>query len=207
MSEQNPFSKPIDATVVEAYQPPQGAPSGPLKIPASLMTIAIIGMILAAFGLFGVCIGGAGLAMTEMFVDFMPDEDAKVAMRELFDLQFIPSLIQIAISAIVAPLLLVAGIGSLTRKPWSEGLMKLALIGSILSSVIGLGISAWLTLFHWDVINAPNAAQPGGETITIFSQALNIGFQALFLIFFVWALIAMGGKTISTFYNNLSGQK
>ncbi|MEL7338375.1 MAG: hypothetical protein AAFN70_19460 [Planctomycetota bacterium] len=207
MTGENPFSKPVEATVVEAYKTPQGAPSGPLKIPASLMAIAIIGMILGAFGLFGVCAGGAGLAMTEMIIDVMPDEDAKVAMRDLLDLQFIPTLIQLGISVIVSPLLMVAGIGCLTRKSWSKGLMKLALVGSILSTLVGMGITAWMTLFHWDAINAPNAGQPGGDALTMFSQAIGIGFQVAFLIFFIWALIAMGGKTISTYYNNLSGQK
>jgi len=199
MSDVNPFEAPIEASGSGAYGP------GPVKIPTSLMVISIIGLIFGLFGLLGVCFGGVGLAMSQSIVEMVPDEEAKVAMREMMDLQFIPTVIQLALSLFVAPLLIAASIGCLTRKSWSEGLMKIALMGSILSSVVGLGLTAWLLLFHWDAINAPNAAQPGGEAITIVSQVIGVGMALAFLGFYIWGLIAMGGKTIKSFYDQING--
>ena len=204
MSDANPFEeKPVEATIAETYNPAQGPP-GPVPIPTSLMIISIIGLLFGLFGLLGVCAGGASLAMSETFINVMPDEDTKVAMREMMELQFIPSIIQLGLSLIVSPLLVAACIGCFTRQTWSQGLMKLAMLGCILSSLVGLGIYAWMILYHWDAIKAPNAGQPGGEAITMFSQAFSIGLAVLALGFYIWALIAMGGKTITAFYDRIN---
>ena len=208
MSDANPFEEQpvVEATITESYNPEQGPP-GPEPIPTSLMIISIFGLLFGLFGLLGICLSGGSLAMSEMIVDFLPNEDAKAATRELLDLQFIPTIIQIGISLIVSPLLVVACIGALTRQTWSQGLMKLSLLGCILSSLIGLGIAAWTIFFHWDMLNAVNSGQPGGEMFTIVSQGLTIGFVVVTLGFYIWALIAMGGKTITAFYDKIGATR
>lgn len=207
MSDANPFEEqPVEATVTESYNPAQGPP-GPVPIPTSLMIIGIVGLLFGLFGLLGICLSGGSLAMSEMIVNFLPNEDAKAATRELLDLQFIPTIVQLGLSLIVSPLLLVACIGCLTRQTWSQGLTKLAMLGCILSSLIGLGFNAWLILFHWDKVNAPNAGQPGGEMATIITQVFVFGFAVVALGFYTWALIAMGGKTITAFYDKIGATK
>ena len=91
MSDANPFEEQpvVEATITESYNPEQGPP-GPEPIPTSLMIISIVGLLFGLFGLLGICLSGGSLAMSEMIVDFLPNEDAKAATRELLDLQFIP---------------------------------------------------------------------------------------------------------------------
>jgi len=125
----------------------------------------------------------------------------------LMDMQFIPQIIQLVISIVVAPILVAGCIGCLTRKPWSQGLVKIGILGSILSSVVSLGIAAWMLLFHWDKVVAPQAGQPGGEMVAMVSQAIPIGIMLITLGFFVWALIAMGNKKITAFYDSLSSAR
>ena len=200
MSE-NPFEKPVPASTAEAYKTPESQPSGaPKSIPTTLMVISIVGLILGVFGLLGVCMGGISLAMSDMIADVMPDEESKDAMRKLFDLQFIPNLIQLALSTIVAPLLLAGSIGCLTRKPWSRGVMKLAIVGSIISYLFGMGAGAWMMLFHSETLSAPNANQPGGQAMTMVIQIFTYGFLFAILVFFIWAFFAMGSKKINDFY-------
>lgn len=203
MSESNPFEKPVQASTAEAYQTPESQPSGPVSIPTSLMVISIIGILLSLLSLSGVCFQGAALAMTDMMMDMMPDEETKDAMRKLMDLQFIPMIAQLALSLVVAPLLLVGCIGCLTRKPWSRGLMKIGIIGSMLLSIMGLGILAWITLFHWETLAAPNANQPGGEMMSMVGHVIGVGYQLIVLGFLVWALIAIGSQKTAAFYERI----
>lgn len=204
MSDANPFDPPVEATVADAYNPGQGPP-GPEPIPKSLMFIGILGVIFGLLGLLGICSGGAVLVMSEMFVGLVPGgEDVKEAMRELMELQFIPSIVQLALSLIVSPLLVTACVGCLTRQLWSQGLTKIAMIGCIVSSLVGLALTAWMLLFHWETLMAPNRAQPGGEMATIVGQVFAIGLVIAQLVFYFWALIALRGKTITAFYEKLS---
>ena len=151
--------------------------------------------------------GGVGLAASGALVDMVPGEDVKKSMQELFDLQFIPAMIQLAISLFVSPMLIAASIGCLTRKSWSQGLMKISLLGSILSSVVGLGVAAWMLLFHWDKIVAPSVAQGQPEWVAVSGQLFGMGISVLVLCFFIWALIAMGGKKIVAFYDQINSNK
>ena len=205
MSDANPFEAPSNeessnAPVQATLSPPPQVPAGPVPIPTSLLVICIVGLVLGLFGLFGTCMGGGMLAMSEMLIDVLPDEDAKAATRELLDLQFIPTIIQLVLSVIISPLLLAACIGALIRKRWSQGLLKLALIGSIISSILTLGVTLWLMLFHWEALVAPNAGQPGGEIATIVGQVMAVGFSVIGLAFFVWSFFALGNKKITAFY-------
>ncbi|QEG21679.1 hypothetical protein [Mariniblastus fucicola] len=209
MSENNPFEKSVQDSVVEAYAPaPTGAP-GPKSIPTGVMVVGIIGLLLGLLGLMGVCIGGFSLGMTETFVKLMPGEDVQEAFQKVMDLQFIPTLIQLTLSLILSPMLIAACIGCLTRKAWSGGLLKISLMGMIFSSVVSLLITVWLMLFHSDTLLAPSVAQMGGNVDAAkpgfyVGQAIAIGFALLYLVFFIWALIYARGKRATEYFDRIA---
>lgn len=207
MTEPNPFEKQADP-VTQAYASGPSNQYAKPPIPTGLMVISIIGLLLGLFGILGTCAGGIGLFASSALTDLMPDEEAKKAMTDLMDLQFIPSIIQLLLGLVVSPILIAGCIGCLVRKPWGQGLMKLALMGSILSAVVGLGIAVWMTMFHIDLIAAPNAGQLGKEQATSFAylgQIIGILMQVAFLGFYFWALMYMGSKKVNDFFDQVSG--
>ena len=200
MSE-NPFEQPTVPQSNEAY------PTGPVGFPTAVMVICILCLILGLFGLFSACAGGGTLAAAESLAQIMPAE-AREDFQKQMDLQFIPLIFQTVIGAIFAPLMVVASIGCLIRKPWGRSLLVIAAIGFIVWNLVGIGVAAWMTIFHIDTLAGPNAASLGKDTavqMAYAGQIFAIVLSAVFMCFYIFAATHMNRKSVKDFFAAQAG--
>ena len=202
----NPFESPQNPMSAKPAVQPQ---SGPAKsaMPGAMMTIAIICIILAIFGLIGSCIGGLALAAQgaiEEFVDGIPQPpDQKEFNRMNMGAQgvmMVPGFIMIIINLFVATLLLVGSIGCLQRKAGGRNILNLALLAAIFYSVLKIGVQIYNYFAVSGALNAAVADYTGEvpvATLERMVQANNIGlivgavlgvvFALAMMVFYIWA--------------------
>lgn len=195
----NPFEKPVEPNPYSTSGPPVRE-----SIPTGVMVVSIIGLILGILGLFGSCSGAAMMFASDFFANLVPDEESKEAMRKMLATQFVPVLIQSVIGLAASLLLVLASIGCLTRKPWGGNWMRMAMFVSILSTVVSLAMTLWLTLFHADTLSAPNAAQFGeqqAKQVFYASQAFSILIVVAMLGFYIFGAIYFGKQPVKDFFD------
>ncbi len=195
MSE-NPFEQPTVPQSNESY------PTGPVGFPTAVMVICILCLILGLFGLFSVCGSGFTLAAAESLGQLIPAE-AREDFQKTLDLQFIPLVLQTVIGAIFAPLMVVASIGCLIRKPWGRSLLVIAAIGFIVWNLVAIGFAVWMTVFHIDALASPNAATLGKDAavqMAYAGQIFAIVLSAVFMCFYIFAATYMNRKSVKDFF-------
>jgi len=199
MSDHNPFEKPVDNT-----PSPYNTPGARESIPTGVMVISIIALLLGLMGLFGSCFGAAVLLSSDFFVGLMPDQESKDAMREMMAEQFVIGIIQSVVSLIVSALLVAGAIGCLTRKPWGASLIRLGMFASILTALLGIGMTIWTVLFNAEQMAGANAGQMGKEQALQFfyvQQGIAIVMMLVFLGFYIFGAIYFGRQSVRDFFD------
>jgi len=195
MSDQNPFAvEPEPEVVVE-------------PIPTWVLVVSIIAAILGGFGLIGSCFGGLSLFASEQMMTFMPPETQEAA-KEVLAIQFIPTLIQTALGMLLSVALVVAAIGCFTRKPWSQGWMRLTLMGCLFSALLGMAIQIWMIAFHGDKLvkmsQSPAMAEDQAAVVFYVGQGFGFVFSAVVLGFYIFGLIYFGKPSVTEFFERQS---
>jgi hypothetical protein len=192
----NPFEQPTVAPTNESY------PTGPVSFPTAVMVICILCLILGLFGLFSACAGGIGIAAAESVTQLMPAE-AREDFQKQMDLNFLPLVFQTVVGAIFAPLMVVASIGCLIRKPWGRSLLVIAAVGFVVWNLVGIGFAVWMTIFHIDLLASPNVpvmGQDGATQMAYATQIFSIVLAAVFMCFYVFAAMYMNRKSVKDFF-------
>ncbi len=193
----NPFaeSKPVQAEI--------SPPDTSHKRPGALNAILIVCIVLGVLGIFGSCIGIGGLAAQD-YIATLPGQDdpMNVKMRELQKPMLIPNIIMMGLNCIIAPLLLIGGIGGLNRKGWAYGLLKFTLLAAtiyvlirgVVSTVLQFGMmSEMKTAVLEGLKDQPNmnpqAAEMAGNMAQIFGM-VGLGFGVVVMLilagFYFW---------------------
>ena len=82
--------------------------------------------------------------------------------------------------------------------------MRMAMLTCIFSSLVSLGVTLWLTLFHADTMAAPNAAQLGeaqAKQIFYLGQAFGVGLIAVMMGFYIFGAIYFGKQKVKDFFD------
>jgi hypothetical protein len=85
--------------------------------------------------------------------------------------------------------------------------MRLAMMACILSGLISLGVNIWTTVFHADIMSAPNAAQMGegpAKQVFYFSQVIGMLIIAVSLGFYIFGAIYFGKEKVKGFFERQS---
>ena len=192
----NPFEQPVVA------QPSHSPPVGAAPFPTMVMVICILCLILGLFGLLSACAGGFMLMGIEAMASVMPPE-ARESFQEGMNIQFFPIVIQSVLGVISAPLMVVACIGCLIRKPWGRSLFVIAALGFIVWNFAAIASATWMTLFHIEKLAAPNIptmGEAGATQMAYFGQVFAIVLSAAFLCFYIFAAFYMKKQSVKDFF-------
>ena len=197
MSE-NPYQSPIPVAQTGVNH------SGDIRPPSGLKTICIICIVLGSLGLLGSLMGLVGLLFQQQFTEFQQSVSDPVqhAMQEkMLEAQssyYIPNVIMTLCNLVIAPLLLVGGIGVLSKKGWGQKILSRALISAAIFVLIRTVLTSFLQFKVFALMKETMTAQiPAGqqsgtmETIMtaslFFGFAVGLAFALAFAAFYYWS--------------------
>lgn len=179
------------------------------KAPSALKAVCILCVILGALGLFGSLIGIAGLLFQQQLSEFQIDMadpsqmEMQTKMAEAQASFFIPNMFITIFNLLLAPFLLVGGIGILMKKTWGQKILSCALIAAtafiivrtVLTSIFQMQIFGVMKETMIDSI--PTGGKSGGleagtmETIMMtsmyFGVALGVVMSLSLAVFYFWS--------------------
>lgn len=177
-------------------------PSQTKKTPGALTALLIISLILGILGIFGSCVGVAGLAMQSQ-INALQAQGAGEAelkfqqqMQDIQNQQFVPNAVMLALNFVVAPLLTIGGIGGLMKKSWTPKILGIGLLLAAIFVFIRTIMTIYIQLSMKDamakMMDEMMRQQGNGEAAGMASAGMNIFMGVGIAITVLWALVLIG---------------
>ena len=208
----NPFSSP---TTTEFDQSKDYAHTN--QRPGALTAILIICLVLGVMGFLGSLAGAAGLLMQASFSGMQGQtNEFNDQMQQIQSEQFVPSLIQIVLNFLIAPLLAVAAIGGLARKQWAYGLLKAALliaaiyvgIRAILTTIVQISMMGRMSDMMESAVQQQSGQNAQGAEVAsgvmqvgiIFGMVIAAGWAIVLIAFYIGSWLYVKKDTVKTHF-------
>lgn len=213
----NPFNAPIEPTVADP-----AATALPQSPPGAYMTICILVLVLAIFGLIGSCFGGIGLAFmgaAEQLLEQVPDMDKGELKLQKVGIEgaksvMIPAIISLVFGLITATMLIIGSIGGLRKTLGGVQFFRTALLVGIFYCIVRMAIQVYTYFATKAVFEAGyealrNDPEMDAQTIDFavttnnVSQLVGMGFAVVLslvlIVFYAWSRSYLGKPEVQKF--------
>lgn len=196
--EDNPFQSPIPANSSGNLA------SRSVKCPQALKTICIISLILGALGLLSSTLGLAGLIFQPQIAEFQPPTESRSAqaiqtkMLEFQSTYHIPNILMNLANLIISPLLLLGGIGVLSKLTWAPKILSIGLVSACVFVLVRTTLTSFMQFQIFSTMKEsiadqlPQRAEAGTiETVMVASMYFGLAMGIVWMIalagFYFWS--------------------
>lgn len=211
----NPFSSP---TQNPGNQPmPGGLNQAPAKAPGVVTAIAVISLILGAFGLFSACAGVGGFFLNKAMMSQFETMADDPGMKMQLDIQraqapyMMGNMVLFGFNFLIGCGLIIGAIMIFARKSIGPGLLKKTFLAAVLFCICRLVLGVVTQLGTKEAVMEAMRKGPNPELTTqMFAGMFWVGvvflvIQALVLIgFYLFGFNKLGGDVAKTYFKTFN---